>query len=83
MTTREAAVEILALRAFNAADRNGTVITRRMVDELFDSWAEHADGCGCEVHDLIPLTTAAKVFQCASRWQSSITTRSVHGAGPR
>lgn len=69
---REAATEIVALRVFNHADRNGLPVTRRMVDERLAELAGHAAGCGCGVCSLLPLAAPSRIYWTASRWQVSI-----------
>ena len=71
-TTREAAVEILALRAFNAADRDGVVVTRKLTDKLLAELARHSDTCGCGLCCLLPLAAPSRVYWTASVWQRSI-----------
>ena len=42
-----AAVEQMALNVFGLADRDGKVITRRMVAERLSELSAHSDGCRC------------------------------------
>ena len=72
VTSREAAVEILALNVFGIADKDGKPVTRRMTEQRIEELAEHPQGCGCGLCDLVPLTTVSKVYWTASRWQLSI-----------
>ena len=71
-TSREAAVEILALKVFNAADRDGAVVTRRMTDKLLSDLGGHSDTCGCGLCCLVELAAPSRAYWTASRWQRSI-----------
>ena len=72
VTSREAAVEILALRAFNAADRDGVVVTRKLTDKLLADLGGHPGTCGCGLCDLVELAAPSRVYWTASVWQRSI-----------
>lgn len=72
ITSRQAAVEILALNVFGTADRAGQLVTRRIVSERLSELAGHRDGCSCELCELLDRVTVAKVWRCASRWQSDV-----------
>jgi hypothetical protein len=67
VTSREAAVEVLALNVFGLADAAGQLITRRMVESRLAELAGHPPGCGCGLCELLPLVTCSKVWWCASR----------------
>ena len=69
---RVAAVEVLSLNVFGIADRNGQIITRRMVAERLTELGGHPAGCGCGLCELLPLVTVPKVWRCASRWQADV-----------
>src|SRR5262249_62131552 len=71
-TTREAAVEILALNVFGIADRTGQPVTRRLAEQRLAELAGHADACGCGLCDLVPPAAVRKGWWTASRWQPSI-----------
>lgn len=66
-TSREAAVEILALKVFGVADQDGILVTRRMTDKLLADLGEHTDGCGCGLCCLLPLAAPSRVYWVASR----------------
>jgi hypothetical protein len=72
ITSRESACEILALRVFNFADRNGVVVTRKLTDERLAELAEHVADCRCGVCCLLPLAAPSRIYWTASRWQISI-----------
>ena len=72
MTSREAAVEILALKVFGAADRDGVVVTRRLTDTLLADLGGHSDTCGCGICSLLPLAAPSRVYWTAQVWQRSI-----------
>ena len=57
---------------FGIADRDGVLITRRMVEKRLAELAAHRVECGCGLCALLPLTTVSKVWWQASRWQASI-----------
>ena len=69
-TSREAAVEILALRVFNAADGDGVVVTRRLTDKLLADLGGHPDTCGCGICCLVELAAPSKVYWTAVVWQA-------------
>jgi hypothetical protein len=72
VTSREAAVEILALDVFNVADRTGQLVTRALVANRLAELATHRVGCGCGLCELLGLAAPSKVHWTASRWQWSI-----------
>jgi len=72
VTSRQAALEILSLNVSGPADRDGQLITRRMVESRLAELAAHPPGCGCGLCDLLPLVTCSKVWWTGSRWQASI-----------
>ena len=57
---------------FGIADRDGVLVTRKMVEKRFAELSAHRVGCGCGLCALLPLTTVSKVWWQASRWQASI-----------
>ena len=72
ISLRQAAVEQIALNVFGVADRDGKLITRRMVAERLSELSTHSDGCRCGLCALVPSVTVTKVWRCASRWQSDV-----------
>ena len=67
-----AAVEQMALNVFGLADRDGKVITRRMVAERLSELSAHSDGCRCGLCHLVPSVTVSRVWRTASRWQTDV-----------
>ena len=73
VTSREAAVEIVALHLFGIADREGALITRRMVDHHLAELASHPGDCRCAAPcGLVSKVTGNKVWWCAALWQPSV-----------
>jgi len=70
VTTREAAVEVLALNVFNTAA--GAPVTRAMVQNRLDELESHPPGCGCGLCELVPRVTVSNVQWLVARWQRSI-----------
>jgi hypothetical protein len=70
VSSRQQAVEVLALDAFNRAD--GQLITRRMVAERLAELAAHRGECQCGLCGLLERVTVAKIWRCASRWQNDV-----------
>ena len=69
---REAAVEILALHVFGITDRDGVLVTRKMVDKRLAELTWHPDSCDCGLCELVDLAAPSRVYWTASRWQRSI-----------
>jgi hypothetical protein len=70
VSSREAAVEVLALDAFNRAD--GVLVTRTSVDARLAELRAHKDTCGCGLCAAAQIATTSKVYWLASRWQWDI-----------
>ena len=50
----------LALRVFNAADRDGVVVTRKLTDKLLADLGGHSDTCDCGLCVLVDLAAPSQ-----------------------
>ena len=80
VTSREAAIEILALNVFGIADAAGRQVTRQLVESRLTELAGHPQGCGCGLCDLVGLVTVSKVH--GGRRELVPPDRGDQGAGP-
>ena len=81
---RDTRVEIVALHIYEVAYRTMEVVTRRMVDRELERLRAHEPGCRCnQPCGLARQVSPSQTYWTARTWQNSITTRDVHGAGPR
>jgi hypothetical protein len=73
------ASEIVALRVFERAERDGQTMTWADCERAVSALAEHPDGCGCGVCRFAPRLKPGRIHAIASAWQGAIRARSVMG----